>query len=68
MAPIFIRVVKIVLPTTYISLERKFYRINIVLSTRVQKWTYFELLIENRKDIFLKVVGLFIKNRQHMKK
>ena len=68
MAPIFIRVVKIVLPTTYISLERKFYRINIILSTRVQKWTYFELLIENRKDIFLKVVGLFIKNRQHMKK
>ena len=27
--------------------EGNFIRINIVLRTRVQKWTYFELLIEN---------------------
>ena len=36
-------------------------RINIVLRTRVEEWTYFELLIENRRDIFLKVVGVFKK-------
>ena len=40
----------------------------IVLRTRIQKWTYFELLIENRRDIFLKVVGFFLKNLQDMKK
>ena len=38
------------------------------LRTRVQKWTYFELLIENRRGIFLKAVGFFVKNRQDMKK
>ena len=27
----------------------------------VQKCTYFELLIENRRDIFLKVVGFLLK-------
>ena len=43
------------IPTTYISLRGKFIRINIVLKTRVQKWTHFELLIENRKGIFLKL-------------
>ena len=43
------------IPTTYMSLRRKFIRINIVLKTRVQKWTHFELLIENRKGIFLKL-------------
>ena len=32
-----------------------FVSINIVLRTSVQKWTYFELLVENRKDIFLKL-------------
>ena len=45
-----------------------FIGINIVLRTRVQKLTYFELLIENRRDIFIKVVGFFVKNRQDMKK
>ena len=34
---------------------------NIVLRTRIQKCKYFELLIENRKDIFLKVVGFLLK-------
>ena len=43
------------IPTTYMSLRRKFIRINIVLKTRVQKLTHFELLIENRKGIFLKL-------------
>ena len=42
-----------------------FIRISIVLRTRFQSWTYFELLIENQRDIFLKV---FVKNRQAMKK
>ena len=28
---------------------------NIILRTRAQKWTCFELLIENRKDMFLKL-------------
>ena len=45
-----------------------FPRINIVLRTRAQKWTYFELLIEKRRDIFLKVVGFFAKNSQDLKK
>ena len=44
-----------------------FIRINIFLRTSVQKWTYSELLIENRRGIFLKVV-FFVKNRQDMKK
>ena len=38
-----------------------FISINIVLRIRVQKCTYFELLIENRKDIFSKVVGFKLK-------
>ena len=37
-----------------------FIRINISLRTRVQKWTYFELLIENRKDMFLKLVAFWL--------
>ena len=41
-------------------------RINIALRARVQKWTCFELLIENRKDIFLQVLGM--KNHQDMYK
>ena len=44
-----------------------FFRINIVLRTRVQKWTYFRA-IENQRDIFLKVVGFFVKNRQDIRK
>ena len=38
-----------------------FIRINIVLRAKFQKWTYFELLIENRKGTFLKVVGFLLK-------
>ena len=38
------------------------------LKNQVQKWTYFRLSIENRRDIFVKVVGFFVKNRQDMKK
>lgn len=30
-----------------------FIRINILLRTWVQKWTYFETVIENQKDMFL---------------
>ena len=41
--------------------NRNFIRINIVLRTRVQKWTYFELLIENWRDTFLKVVAFLLK-------
>ena len=41
--------------------KRNFIRINIVFRTRVQKCTYFELLIEKRRDIFLKVVGFLLK-------
>ena len=36
-------------------------RINIVRKTRIQKCTYFQLLTENRRDIFLKVVGFLLK-------
>ena len=36
----------------------------IALRARVQKWTYFELLRENRRDMFLKA---FSRNRQAMK-
>ena len=50
--------------TTYIFLERKFIRISIVLKTRFQNWTYFELLIEKQRDIFLKIGGFFLKNCQ----
>ena len=45
-----------------------FIRINIALTTKVQKWTYFKLLIENQRDIFLEVVGFFVKNDQDMRK
>ena len=38
-----------------------FIRINIVIKTRIQKCTYFQLLTENRRDIFLKVVGFLLK-------
>ena len=38
-----------------------FIMINITLRIRVQKFTYFELLIENRRYIFLKVVGFLLK-------
>ena len=38
-----------------------FIRINIVLRTSVQKWTSFELLIENRRGMFLKVVAFLLK-------
>ena len=64
MAPIFICRVKIQMATTYIFLERKFIRISIVLKTRFQNWTYFELLIEKQRDIFLKIGGFFLKNCQ----
>ena len=37
--------------------ERNFIRINIALRTRVQEETYLELLIENRKGIFLQTAG-----------
>ena len=50
------------------SWKGNFLRINIALRIEVQKWTYFELFIENRRDIFLKVVAPFIKNRQKMNK
>ena len=43
-----------------------FIKINIVLRTRVQKWKYLELLLENQKEL-LKVVS-FVKNRQDIKK
>ena len=43
----------------YIDGKEIFIRINVVLTTRVQKWAYIELLIENQKDVFLKVVGFF---------
>ena len=49
------------MPANYISLERKFIMINNDLRAEVQKWTYFELWIENRKDIFLKVVNALLK-------
>ena len=52
---------KIQMPANYISLERKFIMINNDLRAEVQKWTYFELWIENRKDIFLKVVNALLK-------
>ena len=35
--------------------------INNDLRAEVQKWTYFELWIENRKGIFLKVVDVLLK-------
>ena len=38
-----------------------FVKINIVLRTRVQISTYFKLYIENRRDIFLKVVNFLLK-------
>ena len=38
-----------------------FIRINIVLGTRAQRRTYLEDLIENRKDMFLKVVAFLLK-------
>ena len=38
-----------------------FISINIAFKSRVQKSTYFELLIENQTDIFLKVVGFLLK-------
>ena len=34
----------------------------------VQKWTYFELLIEKGRDVSEKVVNFFVKNCQDMKK
>ena len=39
-----------------------FIMINIVLRTTVQKWTHFELLTEKQREIFLKFVGVFVKN------
>ena len=42
-------------------------RLYIFLRTMVQKQTNFELLIENRSDIFLEAVG-FVKNCQDTKK
>ena len=36
--------------------------INIVLRTTIQKWTHFELLTEKQREIFLKFVGVFVKN------
>ena len=53
MVPIFICGVQIQMPISYISLERKFYL-----------FFFSEVLIENRSDIFLKVVGFFLKSRQ----
>ena len=41
--------------------EGNFIRINIVFRTRVQKWTYFELLTENQTDMLLKVVAFYLK-------
>ena len=63
MAPNFICEVKIQMPTTYRRHRWKgnFIRINTVLRIRVQKWTYFEVLVENRRDMFLKVVAFFLK-------
>ena len=34
---------------------------NILVRNRVQKWAYLELLTENQRDIFLKVVGFLLK-------
>ena len=45
-----------------------FIRINIILRTRVQKWTYFGLLIENRKDISKNCSFFFVQNCEDMKK
>ena len=42
-------------------LKGNFIRINIVLITRAQIRTYFELLIETRRDMFLKVVAFLLK-------
>ena len=53
MVPIFICGVQIQMPISNISLERKFYQ-----------FFFSEVLIENRSDIFLKVVGFFLKSRQ----
>ena len=41
--------------------KRNFIRINIVLKTSAQKRAYFELLIENRNDMFLKAVAFLLK-------
>ena len=41
--------------------ERKFYQDQYYVRTTVQKWTYFGLLIENRRGKFLKLVGFFFK-------
>ena len=43
----------------YIVGKEYFIRINIALRTRVQNCKYFKLLIENRRDIFLKAVVLY---------
>ena len=41
--------------------KESFFRINILLRTRVQKLTYFELFIESRRDMVLKVVTFSLK-------
>ena len=48
-------------PATLYRSKGNVIRINIVLRTRVQKWAYFELLIENRKDMFLKGTVFLLK-------
>ena len=58
MVPIFMCGVKIQMPTTY-SVGKEI--LSRLIRTRVQKCTYFELLIENRRDMFLKVVGFLLK-------
>ena len=68
MAPNYLCKIKIQMPTAYISLERKFYQDYYCIKTKVQKLPYFELLIKNRRNMFLKVAAFFVKNCQGMKK
>ena len=55
MVPIFICGVKIQMPKPVYCWKGNFIRINIVLTIRVQKWACFEVLIENQKNLFLKM-------------